>query len=201
MSETKLVYSGETGTLESTSLRFQKATGIYIQNRGNSLELEFDAYLNIYISNVETRKINITNLRELNILDTIDFIPIPIEYAFSGLDMSITIVSDISINIDVYVLIPDCLCKNELEDIQNQLDSIELKQNIQLAAQATQTVATLAIGANQLAQNASLVALASGLAVAFSPYTGGASLAIAPAVAAPLGLGSTALLGAGLLLP
>lgn len=201
MSEIKLVYSGVTGSLESTSLRFQRATGIYIKNIGNNLELEFDAYLNIYISNVETRKINLTNLREINILDTIDFIPISMEYAFSGLDMSITIVSDISINIEVYILIPDCLCKTEIDEIQNQLDSIELKQNIQLAAQAAQAAATLAIGANQLAQNASLVALASGVAIAFSPYTGGASLAIAPAVAAPLGLGSSVLLGAGLLLP
>lgn len=201
MSETKLVWSGNTGTLESTSVRFQKATGIYIQNKGNSLELEFDAYLNIYVSNVETRKINITNLRELNILDTIDFISIPIEYAFSGLDMSITIVSDISINIDVYIIIPDCSCKNELDEIQDQLDSIELKQNIQLATQAAQGVATLAIGANQLAQNAALIALSSGISLAFAPYTAGASLAIAPATAASLTLGSTALLGAGLLLP
>lgn len=201
MSEIKLVWSGGTGTLESTSLRFQRATGIYVQNKGNSLELEFDAYLNIYVSNIETRKINITNLRELNILDTIDFISIPLEYAFCGLDMSITIVSDISINIDVYIIVPDCICKDEISEIQNKLDLIELKQNIQLAAQAAQGVATAAIGVNQLAQNFALAALSSGISLAFAPYTAGASLAIAPAVSAPLGIGSTALLGVGLFLP
>ncbi len=201
MSETKLVWSGNTGTLESTSVRFQKATGIYVQNKGNSLELEFDAYLNIYVSNIETRKINITNLRDINILDTIDYIPIPIEYGFSGLDMSITIVSDISINIDVYVVIVGCICDAELEEIKTRLSLIEAKQNIQLATQLAQGVATAAIGANQLAQNAAFIALSSGISLAFSPYTAGASLAIAPATAAPLTLGSTALLGVGLLLP
>lgn len=201
MSEVKVIYSGETGTLETTTLRFQKATGIYIQNLGNSLELEFDAYLQIYVSNIETRKINITSLREINILNTIDFISIPVEYALSGLDMSLVIVSDIPINIDVYVVIPNCSCSSEIEELKEQLDNIELKQNIQLAAQAAQSVATVAIGANQLAQNVSLSALASGISLAFAPYTAGASLAIAPAATAPLALGSSALLGAGLLLP
>lgn len=201
MADLRLIYSGETNTLETTTLRFNNASFIYIQNLANNLELEFDAYLQIYVSNIETRKINITSLREINILNTIDAIPIPIEYASSGLDMSIVIVSDINININVFVLIPDCICQGEFDELNDKVDEINFKQNLLLTGQAAQLAGTTVLGVNALAQNAAILALASGLGVALAPITAGTSLAIPPAVATPLIPGTTALLGAGLFLP
>lgn len=123
-----------------------------------------------------------------DIVDTKITIPIPDEITKTGYDCYFVFTTDISVNIDIFAVslgITDEDILNEVKSIKAQLTRIELEQT--------------AIGFNQVAQNASLVAIAGTVGAGLALPTAGASLALPGAVSSVLAPTSASL--SSLLLP
>jgi hypothetical protein len=124
------------------------------------------------------------------ILSSFGIVYIPTEYSEAGYSMYCAFNSAIAIDsFRVYALVESCTLKKACDTSEECLTRIK-----QLQTQAAiESVVDAALVTNQLAQNAAILALGSGIGAALSPYTAGASLALPPAVATPLLPGTSAL--------
>lgn len=119
--------------------------------------------------------------------------PIPIEYSYYDFEFYCAFNSAIEVpNFRVYVLRDETTLESIQEINQEILDKLN-----QFVFQ--ETISDLAIVTNQLAQDAAILALGTGIGAALAPVTAGASLALPAAIGQALLPGSSAL--TALLLP
>ncbi len=125
-----------TGTLTN---RFSGATGFYIDAPNISSEIEIDVFLQVYVvtqAGEQPRNLALGKLKDgviaLNQTDTETISLIPSEYLESGLDMAFFFIPSEAIELDIWIVLPDCnLCGIEtrltaLSDRLNQrLNNIE----------------------------------------------------------------------------
>lgn len=162
------------------------AIALYIVNPDTTLELEIEYFFQYEITSFENRLVKIA---QTFITDTETLLIIPKELRNSEEKKYITFVPSTTVNLEVWALYdnqPTNLDIDErIQSLQTQLTRIELENT--------------AIGVNQLAQNASLIAIATTVGAGLALPTAGASLLLPELVTASLAPASTAL--SPLLLP
>lgn len=119
---------------------------------------------------------------DISYFDTAVIVPLPTEATRSDCQCHVCFATSYAVNIEVFAVSKKvlCDCQPALDKIQSDLDFLKAVNS--------------AIAINQLAQDVAVLALATGVGAALAPYTAGGSLAIPPAVAAPLSPGTAALL-------
>jgi hypothetical protein len=160
------------------SFRYADFLYMVAPDEPDGIEIEIDATVIVEIDSFTKRSIALESFE----LTTTELLCLPVECQRSELLTTVCLSSSASVFLEIYAV---STTDDDLQEIKTKLNLI-LLQNIGVIA-------------NQIGQNAAIGLLAGGIGVALSPITAGASLALGPAVAAPLSV-PTATLGL-LLLP